>query len=70
MTKDEVKKSATQLLIILCVIEAAGWTLIVLPWTKVIVGPLAPVVMALGVFLVVACLIGVCWTAIQLAKIR
>ena len=70
MTKDEVKKSATQLLIILSIIEAAGWTLIVLAWTKVIVGPLAPVVMALGIFLVIPCLIGAIWTAIQLAKIR
>ena len=70
MTKDEVKKSALQLILILGCIEVAGWTLIVLPWVKIIEGPFALVAMALGIFLVVACLIGVIWTGIQLGRIQ
>lgn len=70
MTKDEVKKMAWQLLLILAAIEVAGWTLIVLPWLKVIEGPAAIVAMAGGIFLVVACLIGAIWTVVQLAKIQ
>ena len=70
MTKEEVKRSAHQLILILAGIEAAGWVLIVLPWIKVIEGPAAIVAMALGVVLVVACLFGAVWTAIQLAKLQ
>ena len=68
MTKDEVKKNALQLIMTLGIIEVAGWSLIVLPWIRIIEGPLAMVAMVLGVFLVVACLIGAIWTGIQLAK--
>ena len=70
MTKDEVKKSAQQLLLILGCLEIAGWTLIVLPWLKVIEGPFALVAMALGILLVIACLIGSIWTGIQLARLQ
>ena len=70
VTKEEVKKSAQQLLLILGCLETAGWTLIVLPWLKIIEGPFALVAMALGILLVVACLIGFIWTGIQLARLQ
>ena len=70
MTKDEVKKMGRQLFLILAAIEAAGWMLIVVPWLKVIEGPAAIFAMAGGIFLVVVCLVGVIWTALQLAKVQ
>ena len=70
MPNDDAKKSAQQLLITFGLIECAGWTLVVLPIVKVVEGPMALVVLALGIVLVVACLAGVVWTAIQLARIQ
>ena len=70
ITKDEARKTAQQLILILGCIEVAGGTLIVLPWLRIIEGPFALIAMALGVLLVVGCLIGFIWTGIQLARLQ
>jgi len=70
LPNDDAKKSAYQLLMTFGLIEGAGWTLVVLPIVKVVEGPMALVVLGLGIVLVVACLAGVIWTAVQLSRIQ
>ena len=70
MTKDEIKRNAQKLFVIFGVVEAVGWILVVLPLTKTIHGPAAAISLAFGICLVIACLTGAIWTAIQLAKLQ